>query len=57
MVKISRTQYENEILGIGFKCKFNPAKSGKKNKYYYIVDSDYENYLKYAQNKNKKEDK
>lgn len=51
MVKITKLEYENEILKSGFKCRYPISKSGAKNKYYYIVDEDYSNYLKYKKNK------
>lgn len=53
MVKITKQEYEHDIVGSGFKCRYPIQRSGKGNKYYYLVDNDYENYLKYISNRKK----
>lgn len=45
LIKITKQEYENEIASSGFKCRNPISHSGKNNKYYYIVETEYENYL------------
>lgn len=48
MVKLTKQEYEQDIAASGFKLRYPVQRSGKNNKYYYLVDSDYENYQKYV---------
>ena len=57
LIKITKQEYENEIASSGFKCRNPISHSGKNNKYYYIVETDYENYLRFIKNKNRLGDK
>nr|DAN40634.1 MAG TPA: Triabin [Caudoviricetes sp.] len=53
MIKITKQEYEQGIKVSGFKCRNPISHSGKNNKYYYIVETDYENYQKFIKNKNR----
>ena len=57
LIKITKQEYENAIASSGFKCRNPISHSGKNNKYYYIVETDYENYLRFIKNKNRLGDK
>jgi len=53
LIKITKQEYEQGIKASGFKCRNPISRSGKGNKYYYIVETDYENYLRFIKNKNR----
>lgn len=52
MVKITKEEYKDKILKSGFVCKDPIAKSGKRNKYYYLTENDYNNFLSFVKNNN-----
>lgn len=52
LIKITKDEYKNKIIKSGFVCKDPIARSGKRNKYYYITDNDYERFISYMKNNN-----
>ena len=52
MVKITKEEYKNKILKSGFICKDPIARSGKRNKYYYLTENDYNDFLSFVKNNN-----
>ena len=50
MVKITKEEYKNKILKSGFLCKDPIARSGKRNKYYYLTENDYYDFLNFVKN-------
>lgn len=50
MVKITKEEYKNKILKSGFICKDPIARSGKRNKYYYLTENDYYDFLNFVKN-------
>lgn len=52
MVKITKEEYKDKILKSGFVCKDPIAKSGKRNKYYYLTENDYNDFLSFVKNNN-----
>lgn len=50
MIKITKGEYEAMVKS-GFKCHYPVQRSGKGNKYYYLVDNDYDNYQRYQDNR------
>lgn len=53
MIKVSKNEWIDEISKSGFRFKYPVARSGKKGKYRYIVEEDYNNYIRYMKNKNR----
>lgn len=52
LVKITKEEYKDKILKSGFVCKDPIAKSGKRNKYYYLTENDYNDFLSFVKNNN-----
>lgn len=51
MIQVSRKDYK-EMVKSGFRFRYPTTKTAH-NRYRYVVDNDYEAYLKFLENKNK----